>query len=233
MRIAIGNKAEDLPACGDVAWEEVFNLAEQHHVLPMVTDAAHQIYGDEMPWERLMKFKKRAMRITYLQAVKTERFLSLYRFLIDKGLTPLVMKGLICRDMYPNPDFRFSADEDLLAMPVHMETYHKAFLEYGLKTESSVDSAASEQEISYKSEDGVLFLEVHSHAFPQDSAAYGEYSFFFEDIFDRAVTEVHSGVEIKTMAPSDHLLYLICHLLKHFYHGGCGIRQADYTELYG
>ena len=226
MRIAIGNQTEKIAASSDVAWKEVFHLAEQHHVLPMVVNAAYGEYGTEVPWDRLTRYKKRAQQLTYLQMTKTERFLSLYRFLASKGLTPLVMKGLICRDLYPNPDFRFSADEDLLIMPDQAETYREVLLQYGLKTDSSKESVASEQETSYKSEDGVLFLEVHRFAFSPDSVAYGEYNSFFEDAFDRAVTETHAGVGVRTIAPTEHLFYLVCHLLKHFLHGGCGIRQV-------
>lgn len=226
VRIAIGNKTEKPAVCNDVAWEAVFHLAEQHHVLPMIVDAAYRTYGAAMSWDHLMKYKKRAQQLMYLQMTKTERFLSLYRFLIKEGLTPLVMKGLICRDLYPNPDLRFSADEDFLIEPDLAETYHKVFLQYGLKTDSSKDSIVSEQETSYRSEDGVVFLEVHRYAFSPDSVAYGEFNAYFEDVFDRAVTDIHNGVGVRAMPPTDHLFYLICHLLKHFLHGGCGIRQV-------
>ncbi len=225
MRIALGNKTE-IPARSEIAWEEIFHLAEQHHVLPMVTDAAHQAYGIKVPWDRLKKYKKRAQQLAFLQTTKTQRFVSLYGFLADRGLTPLVMKGLICRDLYPNPDFRFSADEDLMIPPDQVAAYHKVLTEYGLKAESPDESTASEQEISYRSEDGVLFLEVHRFAFSSDSVAYGDYNAFFEGVFERAVTEKHDGTDIRTMAPTYHMLYLICHILKHFLHGGCGIRQV-------
>ena len=146
MRAALGNADGKHPACGDIAWVEVFRLAEQHHVLPMVLDAAHHMYGDDVPWDRLATYKKRAQRMTYLQTVKTERFLSLCRFLAGRGLSPLVMKGLICRSLYPELDFRFSADEDLLIPPEEALAYHEALLEYGLKTDSAEESVISAQE---------------------------------------------------------------------------------------
>ena len=31
----------------------------------------------------------------------------------QNGLTPLIVKGIVCRDLYPNPDLRTSNDEDL------------------------------------------------------------------------------------------------------------------------
>ncbi len=226
MRTAMGSAKSRHPAPDDMAWDEVFHLAEQHHVLPMVVDAAYRVYGDEIPWERLMPYKKRAQRMMYLQTLKTERFLSLYRFLSDHGLTPLVMKGLICRRLYPDPDFRFSADEDLLIPPDEALTYHEAFLGYGLRTDSPEQEIVSAQETPYRSVDGMLFLEVHRFAFPPDSGAYGEYNTYLTDVFEHAVTETSAGTGIWTMAPTDHLFYLICHAMKHFLHGGFGIRQV-------
>ena len=232
MRAALGNAEGKPPACSDIAWVEVFRLAEQHHVLPMVLDAAHHMYGDEVPWDRLTTYKKRAQRMTYLQTVRTERFLSLCRFLAGRGLTPLVMKGLICRNLYPEPDFRFSADEDLLIPPEEALAYHEALLEYGLKTDSAEESVISAQETPYRSGDGVLFLEVHRYPFPPESGAYGGYNSYFTDVFESAVTETFDGTAIRAMAPTDHLFYLICHAVKHFLHGGCGIRQLSDIGLF-
>ena len=225
MSVALGRTVSSFPVCKEISWKEVFRLAEQHHVLPMVVDAAYRLYGNDIPQDCLAPYKKRAQQMTYLQTVKTERFLAIYRFLSEQGLTPLVMKGLVCRKLYPKPDFRFSVDEDLLVPPDKALVYHKALLAYGLKADVTEQAALSEQEISYKSEDGVLFLEVHQLPFPPDSGAYGEYNTYFDNVFERAVRISVAGVDVWTMAPTDHLFYLICHALKHFMHGGCGIRQ--------
>ena len=226
LSISLGKTESNLLEYDEISWEEVFHLAEQHHVLPMVVDTAYRIYGSNIPHDCLTRYKKRAKRMTYLQTLKTERFLSLYKDLSAQGLTPLVMKGLICRKLYPNSEFRFSADEDLLIPPNQALVYHNALLVLGLKTDVPEQSMLSEPEIPYRSEDGVVFLEVHRFPFPPDSGAYGEYNRYFTDDFDRAVTETYAGVEIRTLAPTDHLFYLICHALKHFLHGGCGIRQV-------
>ena len=226
MSISLGRAVSGLPENDAISWEEVFRLAEQHHVLPMAADAAYRFYRNEIPQDCLASYKNRAKRLTYLQTLKTERFLSLYKELSEQGLTPLVMKGLICRKLYPEPDFRFSADEDLLIPPDQAPVYHKALLALGLKTDTSEQSISTTQEVSYRSEDGVLLLEVHRFPFPPESGAYGDYNRFFADAFERAVTETYGDADIRTLAPTDHLFYLICHTVKHFLHGGCGIRQV-------
>ena len=232
MRLALGNTADGSPS-GDMAGlENVFRLAERHHVLPMVVNAAYRAYGNTIPWESLTVYKKRAQRMTYLQALKTGRFLSLYSSLANQGMAPLVMKGLICRELYPDPDSRFSADEDLLIRPDEAAAYREALIKAGLEPDLSEEKIVSEPETTYTSDDKVLLLEVHRYAIPPDSGAYGDYSALFDIVFDRAVTATVSGVGVRTMAPTDHLLYLICHALKHFMHGGFGIRQVCDIGLY-
>ena len=73
---------------------------------------------------------------------------------------------------------------------------------------------------------------MHKSLFPADSDAYSELNDFFVGVHDRAVEENIDGVKILTMAPTDHLFYLICHAFKHFLHGGFGIRQVCDIVLY-
>ena len=47
------------------------------------------------------------------QARKSILFLMLFDKMRQNGLTPLIVKGIVCRDLYPNPDLRTSNDEDL------------------------------------------------------------------------------------------------------------------------
>ena len=49
-----------------------------------------------------------------MQSRKTGEFLQLYQKLAEAGLTPLVVKGLVCRSLYREPDYRASGDEDIL-----------------------------------------------------------------------------------------------------------------------
>ena len=73
--------------------------------------------------------------------------------------------------------------------------------------------------------------------FPPDSRAYGDCNTLFTGVLDRTVTVQIEDVTVRTLAPTDHLLYLICHAYKHFLHSGVGIRQvcdiAMFTRAYG
>jgi hypothetical protein len=159
------------------------------------------------------------------QAVKTDRFLFLYASLAERDLVPLVVKGVACRNLYPEPDFRLSADEDLLVEPEKAGTLHKAMLDLGMRLQNPSSNPINDPEVGYLSQDGVLYIEVHRYLFPPDSKAYGDYNRLFTDIFASSEDFEVTGVAVRVPNPTDHLLYLVAHALKHFLHGGFGIRQ--------
>ena len=88
------------------------------------------------------------------------------------------------------------------------------------------------QEISFRSPVSPLYIELHCHLFPPEEPAYGELNRCFADIFSRAQTISIEGTPIQAPDYTDHLFYLICHSLKHFLHGGVGIRQVCDILMY-
>jgi hypothetical protein len=56
--------------------------------------------------------------------------------------------------------------------------------------------------------------------------AYGHLNALFAGVHERSVALEIDGSPIRTLSPTDHLLYLICHAYKHFLHSGVGIRQV-------
>ena len=54
------------------------------------------------------------MQSIFQQVSRTALFLSDEKELAHLGVQPLVMKGIVCRSLYPKPDLRTSGNEDLL-----------------------------------------------------------------------------------------------------------------------
>jgi hypothetical protein len=164
-----------------------------------------------------------------IQTIRTGEFLSLNRTLRAAGVKPLVIKGLICRQLYPKPDLRPSGDEDLLVSKEEFGPCCRVMADAGLEpgTEGPED-----YEVSFRKQGSPLYIELHKHLFPPQSDAYGDLNHFFADAFDRAVEVDVAGERVWTMAPTDHLFYLICHAFKHFLHSGFGIRQVGDIVLF-
>lgn len=206
-------------------WQSIFELAESHKVLPLVFHVVYSCPAAASLDEGMFLFlKHRTRTLTLNQVQRTAEFLKLYEKLAEEGINPLIIKGLICRELYPKPDLRISADEDILVQGKDFEKAIKILESCGMKLKEELVEGAGEAALS--SEKGSSYIELHRQLFARDSKAYGELNAYFADCFDSKVSVEVQGTTVYTMKPELHLLYLFCHAFKHFLHGGFGIRQV-------
>ena len=212
-------------------WQQLFQLAVIHHVLPMIESAVHDCPAiRNADSEMLLLCRRAAARCAVMQTVKTKEFLELLRFLYQSGLHPLVVKGLICRELYPYPDYRDSGDEDLIVPADEFDACQRALKSCGLQTAVRKENAITD--IAYAKPGHLIYIELHPFPFPPESDVYGSWNDFFKAIHLNTAEMMISGQAVLTMQPTDHLFYLICHGLKHFLHSGFGIRQVCDIVLY-
>lgn len=226
-----GKQAEPDRETGPEEWQKLFHMAGIHNVLPMFYEAVYTAPSlRQADPTSLAAVKRRIRQQVMMQTLRTNDFLALNRQLQAAGIRPLVVKGIICRSLYPQPDHRLSSDEDVLIPAQQFDACHQVMTDFGMQTAESELSAA--YEVPYRKDGSPLYIELHKHLFPPESDAYGDLNRFFEGVFDRAVPEEIQGNTVYTLGPTDHLFYLICHAFKHFLHSGFGIRQVCDIILY-
>lgn len=223
-------------------WKQLFRMASYHQIVPMLYEIAMtQESFCQLPEEQRQLWKQETLITVAKQAHKTNEFLRLYRLMREKGIHPLVVKGIVCRDLYPKPDHRPSCDEDLLVAKEEIWKLDELLLKEGFTREITDDSMKenieSLHEVGYRNWKTGMYLEVHLTLFPEESAAYGSFNNLFQGAASRTASLSINGCEILTLSPTDHFLYLLCHSAKHFMHSGFGVRQlADlllFAERYG
>lgn len=219
-------------------WNLLFKKANIHQILPMIYDAVYDCpAAKKMDPDYFASMKRKMMQMVMIQIMKTDEFLRLYQHLNSKDIYPVMVKGIVCRELYPNPDYRSSGDEDMLIDSALFPKCHEAMLEYGMETTVEEERLTVEYEVPYGKKGSPILIELHKSLFPHDSEAYGELNEFFTDVHEAAVTITVQGVEIRTMNFTEHLFYLICHAFKHFIHSGFGIRQVCdmvlFANVYG
>ena len=213
-------------------WQQLFELASEHHILPMVYEAVIRSNAAKKADQQIFApFKKQVMQVVMLQTIKTNAFLRLLPNLLSAGVTPLVVKGIICRELYPNPDYRISSDEDVLIPEDQFASCHMAMLASGLSL-MNPQQDLNDFEIPYRQQGGPLYIELHKQLFHPDSDAYSNFNRFFAGVQERSIMQTLQGIPVPTMNHTDHLFYLICHSFKHFLHSGFGIRQVCDICLY-
>ena len=213
----------------DEEWGEIFRLSAQHHVLPLVLEAVYGCPAIQGLDPRILHAHRvRSIRTVSVQTQKTNEFLTLYRRLTDAGVKPLVVKGIVCRNLYPLPDHRISGDEDVLIDSADYSTAKQVMEDFGMHHEGDEDA----YEVPFFKAGSALHIELHKNLFPPESSAYGSLNNFFENARDRAVTLTINGRAVSTLGYTDHLLYLICHAFKHFLHSGFGVRQICDVSMF-
>ncbi len=208
-----------------VSWEKIYQLSWIHSVLPMAYEAAYQLPEfAEVSEEFRAGWKRKTIGTVMSQMQRTSRFLDIYRRINREGLMVLVVKGIICRLLYEKPDHRTSNDEDLFVCRQDFQRCHQIFVEEGLVAEQGSDLEQKDV-ISYHDPRSGLHIELHQQLFSEDSAAYGNFNQIFSHSIKNHIVQMIDDVPVRTMNPTDHMLFLICHSLKHFLHSGFGIRQ--------
>lgn len=204
-------------------WSKLMSLSLAHKLQPLVFNAVFDCPAAEN-WSGFSAQKRLSKSQMLTQTLKTTEFQALYTYLRENGITPLVVKGILCRSVYPNPDLRQSSDEDLFVEDASFEKCCSLLAAYGFQPTSEKDISDS-FEIGWRKPNSPLYIELHKSLFSPDSMAVNQLTAFFEKAFDRAQEYSISGETYVSLCPHDHLLYLILHAYKHFIHSGFGIRQ--------
>lgn len=224
-----GKTEYTLPATLDEkAIGELFRLSSVHKIASIVYEMIWRApqFQEEESRMMAMRWKQMAFREVMMQVQRTEGFLKLYRRLCESGLKPLVVKGIVCRNLYAKPDYRVSGDEDVLLRPEEFERCDRMMLEEGFQRQE-LPAEGLPHEIPYLNPKNGVYIELHLSLFPEESSAYGHLNREFEGVHDRCVCERIQDTDVWTLHPTDHLYYLICHSFKHFLHSGFGIRQVS------
>lgn len=154
-------------------WMDLFRMAEVHQILPMIYEAVYRSpAAGQADTQILAPAKAQMVRTVIMQTQKTGEFEPLYRYLRESGICPLVVKGIVCRNIYPNPDYRISGDEDLLIRPEDFRKCHDLLHEYGMQTsEQDMDAEELESvyEVPYGKKGSLIYIELHKSLFPPET----------------------------------------------------------------
>lgn len=215
----------EMPQLSGEQWMELYRISEKQSVAPMIYQ---QIYGTDAFFKANPQFqaqwKMQTLNQAGNQARRSALFLMLYEKMRQQGLSPLVVKGIVCRDLYINPDLRISGDEDLLIPRDQFGQMDKLLLGEGF-LRAELEDGKEYQEVGYQNPVNGLYLEIHMYLFARESGAYGHLNELFANAFETYEIVEIQGTQILTLSAQEHFLYLVCHSLKHFLHSGFGIRQ--------
>lgn len=204
----------------DNVLKQVVSIAASQNVLPLVYENLN--CGDKYP-----KLQQRVFSTVLSQTKRTANFKKIYCKILENGIKPLVLKGIICRNLYGDLcDHRPSGDEDILVKKEDYFRLAEILVENGyIPTETVTEKTLSgKQEVTFKNPNG-LNIEVHLNIIGTENKSRRSMNKYFENAFENAVTIIIDGQSFYTLDYTDHYIYLFYHMFKHFAMTGVGIRQ--------
>lgn len=200
---------------------KIFDIAMQQKLLPFVFEAVRKAPAAEENAELFAAIKQQVIAQVLSQTVRSLEFEEVYKKLTAAGLRPILVKGRTCGRLYPLPDHRLSADDDIFVSENDFLPCHKILLGEGFEASCSEAELSSEDEVSYTSKKSAVYIEMHRRLFDSSEDAHDELNGFFADAHAYSLST--NGFFI--MRPHESLLYLILHAYKHFVSCGIGMRQ--------
>ena len=146
---------------------------------------------------------------------KANMFEIISQELSENKIPHMPVKGWYIRTLYPVPELRTFGDIDILINKQDRQKTDKIFTENGY-------SLKDNWEPTYSYDKSALRCEVHTDLMDSDIGKGEQVISFFSD----ALTSAEADIGERLSPQKDlHLIYLFCHLAKHLYKGGAGIRM--------
>lgn len=206
-------------------WNALHLLASRHQVTALVYDALGRYTAAGLMDAQRSVLRMQAL-ITCTQTLEKDRRLAeCLEGMQRDGCRPVLVKGLVCRSLYPKPELRPSTDEDLIIQEAALKGLLKSLQNKGFQTLGKLPEDQLPEEVGVFHRGLGLYLELHTRLFPEDSALNRRFNKLLDPQLSRTRPLVCQGIRAEALNDTGHLLYLYCHFLKHFLHGGTGIRQ--------
>ena len=206
---------EQPESCGEWAATELWHCAAQQNMLPVLAyeNKKWKIFcGDAA-------LAKRLDSVFYAAVVgsvnRIADFEELSATLSANGIEHMPVKGYYLRRLWPAPEMRTFGDIDILIHPHDRQRTHELMKSLGYAVEH-------DWEPTFSYIKGAEYYEIHTNLMDGNLDGRADLQKYFCNGWQHAVPD-----EGLRFAPDKnfHFIYTVCHLAKHLYGGGAGLRM--------
>lgn len=203
----------------NVDWEEVFQLAEQQKILPLICCAVKKYELHSCP---------SVLPVVLAQCARTGSVIALLEEMEAAGITACVVKGFAAGRNYAAPEYRISGDTDILVKPEEEERVCAFLKEHGFSVRPRWEHG--HHSVAVHPRMGIV--EVHTRLYDELIQEV-----WFDGI-DPNVLLCEPRQKIWTpdgaywtLGPTDHAIYMALHMIKHFIISGNSLRMMMDVSL--
>lgn len=191
----------------NIDWQEIYRLSNIHNVCAITANQIMMLENKNQPEKNLLSKFRQKLGYTLIDSdSKTIAINDIKKMLTDAGIDFLLIKGAILRNYYPVKEFRTSGDIDVIIKYADIDRFRQIIISSNININDDSDNGFA---FDYDKQ----LIEIHSTE---------DYDHpYFKNIFDMCT---NNGYEY-FIDDEQHLLYILCHIIKHFNLCGAGIKM--------
>lgn len=221
LSLAIGRENSIDLSNEEINWKDIINEAESHSIKALIYSTVKNMgLLKEVEGDILNQWKKE----TILTGVSQINHVNTVGYILSKfnkeNIPVIVLKGLVVRDLYPNPEFRTMGDADILVHEKDLDKVRKLFNSLGY-TEDNHGEGHGAHIVFSKA--GFRHIEVHWTLINEQY--FKGTNEFEKSIWDNTMEINLKGVKALSLGLDDLALHLCVHMAVHIACGGFGLRQ--------
>lgn len=211
----------------NVDWNELMNLSRKHKIEGLIYSALNKSrLLENIDEDKVNELKKEVFFTGVTQISNMSKLEIVFNEFSKENVPVIVLKGLVVREYYPQPEQRSMSDADIFVKAKDLNKSKKILIDLGY---TEVDAEASHHIKYIKS--GYPMIELHWHVMKQDGFS-DELDLFEDDIWDRTIEVKVKGAKVLSLGYEDLALHLCMHMAAHLAASGFGVRQiADLVLL--
>lgn len=211
----------------NVDWNELMNLSRKHKIEGLIYSALNKSrLLENIDEDKVKDLKKEVFFTGVTQISNMSKLEIVFNEFSKENVPVIVLKGLVVREYYPQPEQRSMSDADIFVKAKDLNKSKKILIDLGY---TEIDAEASHHIKYIKS--GYPMIELHWHVMKRDGFS-DELDLFEDDIWDRTIEVKVKGAKVLSLGYEDLALHLCMHMAAHLAASGFGVRQiADLVLL--
>ena len=204
----------------NVDWNELMNLSRKHKIEGLIYSALNKSrLLENIDEDKVKDLKKEVFFTGVTQISNMSKLEIVFNEFSKENVPVIVLKGLVVREYYPQPEQRSMSDADIFVKAKDLNKSKKILIDLGY---TEVDAEASHHIKYIKS--GYPMIELHWHVMKRDGFS-DELDLFEDDIWDRTIEVKVKGAKVLSLGYEDLALHLCMHMAAHLAASGFGVRQ--------
>jgi hypothetical protein len=198
-----------------VNWEEVYQILGKNGLLPMVYPVIAKNKDIlKVPDILMTPWKKYALYCSVSEGAKKHAIQRIVEGAHLKNLTLVIFKGCVIAEAYPQPSLRTSCDTDILVYENELAAAMQFLQELGY---ASLENGEKKKVFNFYSEELDHKIELHTCLWEDLSGPIADILIKMKlDQKESLIQVMACDVLINTLGYTQHLIFQMFHIIKHF-----------------